>query len=398
MKITDVKVTPVTVPLEAPLRWSMGVETGTTRSIIEIKSDTGEVGIGETYGGNETAAKILAFKNLLIGEDPFEFNKIYNKFVNYFRIPYEASFPPHAYAGIEIALLDLAGKELNKPVSAVMGGTLRTRLKFAGYLFYRYEGEKGIGGENDAEGILKYANDLVDEYKYDTLKLKGGAVPPKEEVRSMQVLRREFGDKMDLRFDPNAAWSVGTSITMIKKMEDLNLEFIEDPAWGISGMSLVRKDIKTPLATNMFVINFDQIPVSIQMRPIDIIMGDIHYWGGPRQMRRVENIAEVFTLGVSMHSDRELGISTAAVLHYLASSHYIYQAADTHYQHQLDDIISEPFDFRGGYVDLPKGSGLGVDIDEAKVKKYNEYYKQHGDVNEFIDPTRPGWIAKIPLW
>ena len=95
MKITDVKVTPVTVPLEAPLRWSMGVETGTTRSIIEIKSDTGEVGIGETYGGNETAAKILAFKNLLIGEDPFEFNKIYNKFVNYFRIPYEASFPPH---------------------------------------------------------------------------------------------------------------------------------------------------------------------------------------------------------------------------------------------------------------------------------------------------------------
>lgn len=398
MKIKELKVTPVTVPLEAPLRWSMGVETGTTRCVIEIKSDTGETGIGETYGGNETAAKILAFKDLLIGEDPFEFNKIYNKFVNYFRIPYEASFPVHAYAGIEIALLDLVGKELNKPVSAILGGTLKNRLKFSGYLFYRYKGKNGVGGENDAESILKYANNLVDEYKYDTLKLKGGAIPPYEEVRTMKVLRDQFGEKMELRFDPNAAWSVSTSITMIKKMENLYLEFIEDPAWGMSGMSLVRKDIKTPLATNMFVINFDQIPAAIQMRPIDIIMGDIHYWGGPRQMRKVENIAEVFTLGVSMHSDRELGISTAAVLHYLASSHYIYQAADTHYQHQLDDIITKPFDFKGGYVDLPKGSGLGVEIDETKIKKYNEYYRLHGDVNEFVDPKRPGWSAKIPLW
>lgn len=398
MKIKELKITPVTVPLEAPLRWSMGVETGTTRCIIEIKSDTGETGIGETYGGNETAAKILAFKDLLIGEDPFEFNKIFNKFVNYFRIPYEASFPVHVYAGIEIALLDLVGKELNRPVSAILGGTLRNRLKFSGYLFYRYKSKNGVGGENDAESVLKYANNLVDEYKYDTLKLKGGVILPYEEVRTMQVLRDQFGEKMELRFDPNAAWSVSTSITMIKKMENLNLEFIEDPAWGMSGMSLVRKDVKTPLATNMFVINFDQIPAAIQMRPIDIIMGDIHFWGGPRQMRKVENIAEVFTLGVSMHSDRELGVSTAAILHFLASSHYIYQAADTHYQHQLDDIITKPFDFKGGYVDLPKGSGLGVEIDETKIKKYNEYYRLHGDVNEFADPKRKGWSAKIPLW
>jgi glucarate dehydratase len=398
MKIKEVKVTPVTVPLEAPIRWSMGVETGTTRSIIEIRSDTGEVGIGETYGGSETASKITAFRHLLIGEDPFEFHKIYTKFMNYFRIPYEASFPPHAYAGIEMALLDLAGKELNRPVSSLLGGTLRRSIKFSGYLFYRYGGADGKGGENDAEGILEYAKELVDTYRYDTLKLKGGVLPPSEEIRTMRRLREEFGDDMNLRFDPNAAWSVSTSINSIRKMEDLDLEFVEDPTWGLNGMSLVRKDVRTPLATNMFVINFDQIPLSVHMRPVDLILGDIHYWGGPLQMRRVENLAEVFSLGVSMHSDRELGISTAAVLHYLASSHYIIQAADTHYQHQLDDILTESIEFKNGCARLPDGPGLGVEIDQKKIKKYNDYYRQHGDVDEFVDERRPGWIASLPLW
>ena len=398
MKIKDIVVTPVTVPLEAPIRWSMGVETGTTRSIVEIIADNGEVGIGETYGGNETVSKIKSFRHLLIGEDPFDFSKIYNKFLNYFRIPYEASFPPHAYAGIEIALLDLAGKELNRPVSSLMGGTLRKEIKFSGYLFYRYEAPDGKGGENSAEGILRYAKDLVDKYKYDTLKLKGGVLPPSEETRSMQLLRQEFGNEMNLRFDPNAAWSVATSINTIRKMDVLGLEFVEDPTWGLNGMSLVRKDVRTPLATNMFVINFDQIAPSVQLRAVDIIMGDIHYWGGPLQMRKVENLAEVFSLGISMHSDRELGISTAAVLHYLASSHYINQAADTHYQHQVDDIITEPIEFRNGFVKLPKGPGLGVEIDRKKMHKYNEYYKSHGDVDEFRDPARPSWTANLPLW
>lgn len=398
MKIKDIETIPVTVPLEAPIRWSMGVETGTTRTIIKIKGDNGEIGIGETYGGNDTASKILAFKDFIIGEDPMELQKIYTKFMNYFRIPYEASFPAHAYAGIEMALIDLIGKDLNKPACVIMGGKLKNKVKFSGYLFYRYRNKNNTGGENSAEGILKYAEDLVNKYKYDTLKLKGGVLEPTEETRTMELLREHFGDKMKLRFDPNAAWSVPTSINMLKMMNPLNLEFVEDPTWGINGMSLVRKDIDIPLATNMCVISFDQIPLAVSSRAIDIIMGDIHYWGGPLQMRKVETIAENFSLGISMHSDRELGISTMAVVHYLASSHYINQAADTHYQHQTDDIITEPIDFNDGYVNVSDNAGLGVDIDDKKLKRYHEYYKEHGDVNEFTDPERPKWHADLPLW
>ena len=239
---------------------------------------------------------------------------------------------------------------------------------------------------------------MVNKYKYDTLKLKGGVLEPTEETRTMELLREHFGDKMKLRFDPNAAWSVPTSINMLKMMNPLNLEFVEDPTWGINGMSLVRKDIDIPLATNMCVISFDQIPLAVSSRAIDIIMGDIHYWGGPLQMRKVETIAENFSLGISMHSDRELGISTMAVVHYLASSHYINQAADTHYQHQTDDIITEPIDFNDGYVNVSDNAGLGVDIDDKKLKRYHEYYKEHGDVNEFTDPERPKWHADLPLW
>ncbi len=87
MKIVDVKATPVTVPFEAPLRWSMGVEIGTTRTIVEIITDKGEKGIGETYGGRDTVNKVKLCKSLLNGEDPFELGRILTKFFNYFRIP-----------------------------------------------------------------------------------------------------------------------------------------------------------------------------------------------------------------------------------------------------------------------------------------------------------------------
>jgi glucarate dehydratase len=399
MQIKDIKVTPVTVPLEAPLRWSMGVETATTRSIIEIIADNGEIGIGETYGGAETVSKILQFKKFLINEDPYNLHKIYLKFINYFRIPYETSFQPHIYAGIEIALLDLLGKDMNKSMSTLLGGSLRDRVEFSGYLFYRYENKTNKkGGENNAEGILRYAREIIERYGFNVLKLKGGVLTPEEELRTIYLLRKELGEKVKLRFDPNAAWSVPTSINILKKMESADIEFVEDPTWGITGMSLVRRDIKIPLATNMCVITFDQIPLAVYTRAIDIIMGDIHYWGGPLQMKKVENTAEIFSLGISMHSDRELGVSTAAIIHYVASSHYIIQASDTHYPHQIDDIITEPFEFKDGYVNVPKGDGLGVDIDYNKLKKYNEYYKEHGEANEFIDPYRPEWIASLPLW
>ncbi len=232
---------------------------------------------------------------------------------------------------------------------------------------------------------------LVEKYGFKGLKLKGGVLRPEVELNALRRLRKQFGDGFQLRFDPNAAWSVETSIRILRQMEELNLEYVEDPTWGIEGMSLVRGSVRIPLATNMGVIWFDQIPSAIRANAIDIIMGDIHYWGGFQLIKRVVNIAETFMLGASMHSDRELGVSTAALLHFMASNPYLVHGADSHYHHQLDDVIESSFEYQKAYFKVPDGPGLGVTVDNQKLKRYHNLYEQIGEADEFVDPRRPGW-------
>ncbi|HLL80691.1 MAG TPA: hypothetical protein VKT25_14380, partial [Ktedonobacteraceae bacterium] len=145
MKIADMRATPVLVPLEAPLRWSMGVETDTTRAIIEVFTDEGITGIGETYGGNEIVHAIETAKPFVLGLDPLQTGLLQHR-LGVFCISYETQVPAVARAGIEMACLDAAGKALNRPVHALLGGAVRERVEVAGYLFFRYQGEHGVGG------------------------------------------------------------------------------------------------------------------------------------------------------------------------------------------------------------------------------------------------------------
>ncbi len=386
--------------MEAPLRWSMGVETGTTRTVVEVYTDKGIVGIGETYGGVRTAQTIVnQCKSLLLGEDPMELGRIISKFSPYFMIPYETSVPPHAFAGVEMACWDALGKLLDRPVSSLLGGTTRNEIPFAAYLFYRYEGKKGIAAIDSPDTMLKYYEKLESRYgKFSGVKIKGGVFAPEKELLAVKRFRESFGEELAIRFDPNAAWSVETSIRILKKMEALDLEFVEDPTPHIEGMARVRRDVHIPLSTNMCVIWFNQIVPAFRLGAIDMIEQDIHFWGGLQLNRKLIAVAETLQLGIATHSDRELGISTAAMLHFLASHPYVSHAADSHYHHQMDDVITEPFAYKNGKMKVPGGPGLGVEIDRKKLKEYADLYKQRGDVNEFYDERRPGWIPEVPLF
>jgi glucarate dehydratase len=397
MKITNIVGTPVTIPMEAPLRWSMGVETGTTRTIIRISTDVGLVGIGETYGGDGTVRALEFAKPFILGMNPLEVSSIVRKLQS-FRISYESHLSSHVIGGIEIACWDVAGKALNRPVASLLGGATRTEIPFAAYLFYRYKGEGNVGGEACAEAIVERCQELVDKHGFQVIKLKGGVLPPDEELRSVQKLRERFPLPYQIRFDPNAAWSVATSLRIMSHMKECDLEYAEDLTANIEGMSLVRKDISVPLATNMMVIAFDHIPTAVKLRAIDIILADVHYWGGLWNNQRLAAVCETFQLGLGMHSDRELGVSTAAMLHLAASTPYMIHAPDSHYHDQVDDVITKPFRYQSGAMHVPEGPGLGVELDEEKVARYHRFYKEQGSVNEFMDPHRPGWVPNLPIF
>ncbi len=375
MKVVDIKITPVTVPMEAPLRWSMGVETGTTRGIIQVITDAGIIGIGETYGGNAVEHAIETARPYILGLNPLETGVLQHR-LGVFRIGYETSVPAIVRAGIEMAFLDAAGKALNCPASSLLGGRVRDRVEFAAYLFYRYKSEDG-----------------------NIVKFKGGVYSPEEEMKCLRLLRRDFPDAR-LRWDPNAAWSVETSIRTGARLlaEGIDLEYLEDPTWNLEGMSQVRKAVPLPLATNMCLVSFEQLAAGIRMRSVDIVLADVHFWGGFRENQRMIAVCDAFQLGVGMHSDRELGVSTAAMLHLAAASPSMVYAVDSHYHDQVDDIVTVPFRYRDGHFDVPSGAGLGVEVDWDKVHRYNRLYKAQGQVNEFYDTRRPNWVPALPIF
>jgi len=247
--------------------------------------------------------------------------------------------------------------------------------------------------------VADYTVELMESHGFRDVKLKNGVLEPAAEIDTVRRIRQTAGSRLrNLRVDPNQAWSVETSIRTLRALDQYDIEFCEDPTWGIEGMSLVRRDVHIPLATNMCCISFEQIPLVVRARALDIILGDMHFWGGPTPLMQLAKVCETFNLGLSLHSDRELGISTAAIIHLAAAQPMVSHAIDSHLPEQSDDIITSPFQFKDGCLALPPGPGLGVELDHEQLDRYHRRYLEQGDRDEFQDERRAGWRSYLPLW
>jgi glucarate dehydratase len=402
LKIVDVRATPVYVPMHHPLRWSFGVEPGLTRTVVELITDEGLVGLGESNGGQSLAQAVLECKPLYIGMDPLDVTRLAKRFAVY-RITSEQMARSAQYklagAAIEMACWDLVGKALGKRCGDLWGGIEKERVEFTAYVFYRYERMDHEGNYSDPQFVAEYTGQLLDTYGFRDVKLKNGVLEPRLEIDTVRRIREVGGAKLrNLRVDPNQAWSVETSIRVLKALEPYDIEFCEDPTWGIEGMGLVRRDSRIPLATNMCCVSFDQIPLAIRSRAIDIVLGDVHFWGGPTAIVQLAKICETFNLGLSMHSDRELGISTAAIVHLAAALPMVSHAIDSHLLDQAGDVVAKPFEFSNGCLSVPTGPGLGVDLDKEQLERFHRLYVEVGERDEFQDEIRLGWHPYLPLW
>ena len=369
MKISRIKTTLVNIPFIAPLRWAGGVEDGWSRCIIEMETDNGLVGLGETLGGSPTKMIIDGdLAPMFLGEDPFATEKILAKtlFVPF----YYGKAGLCAAAALEMACWDL------------LGGRFRDEVPFASYIFYRHSNKNGVGRVANSEEVVAYTKELHTRYDFPAIKFKGGVLPPEEEFEALRALRQEFPRK-NLRYDPNAILSAASSIRLGKLMEPLNIEYYEDPCWGNEAMSRVRERVDIPFATNMCIMDLDQLAQGLRMGSADIILGDIHEWGGISNTRKLQATCEIFQLGFNLHSGGELGISTAAYLHLAASVPALPHALDSHRHQQDGDIIKEGvIDYTTrGTMKVPTGPGLGVELDPQKFALAAEAHRQHGDVS-----------------
>ena len=397
MKITDIKPTTVTVPLEAPLRHANGCHWGRfVRTIVEVETDEGITGLGEMGGGGESAeAAFRGLKPYLVGHDPLQLEQLFWKICNPTASLYNNRAQLHA--AVEFACIDIVGKKLGIRACDLLGGALRESVPFASYLFYRYANEKtGAGGEESAEQIVAHAKDLVAKYGFATHKLKGGVFHPDHDIDVMRALAKAF-PRHRLRLDPNAAWSVEESVRVGRAIEDLNNDYFEDPCFGMEAMRRLRHFVRIPTATNTVVVNFEQLAECIRTDAIDVILLDTTFWGGLRQAYKASVVCEKMHRGVAVHSSGELGIQLATMLHLGATIPNLSFAADAHYHHLADDIIKGgKLKYMNGEIALPRGPGLGVELDREKVKQYAELYRELGNYAYDRDPQRPGWFSVTP--
>jgi glucarate dehydratase len=397
MKIRDIRATTVSVPLEAPLRHANGCHWGRfVRTIVEVETDNGLIGLGEMGGGGETAeAAVRAMKSYLVGHDPARIEEMRFLVANPTASLYNNR--TQIVAALEFACLDILGQAWGVPVCDILGGRLRDRVRFASYGFFRYPNpQTGKGEVRTVEQLVECNRELKQRFGFTTHKLKGGVFHPDYELEAYRALAAAFpGDS--LRFDPNAVWSTEQAVRFGQAIEGLRNDYLEDPVFGLNGMRRTRQLVRIPLATNTVVVNFEQLAANVLHPAVDVILLDTTFWGGIRACVKAAGVCETFQLGIAVHSSGELGIQLATMLHLGAVLPNLAFAADAHYHHLADDIIEGGLmQYQDGAIRVPQGPGLGVKLDRDKLRRYRELYQRLGDYPYDQDPARPGWTPIIP--
>jgi len=421
MRIDDLRITPIALG-DPPLLNASGLHAPyALRIVLEIETDAGITGLSESPGDLDVLDAFIRVQPALRGASVHDLSAIRQLLIRKFGESeqeargdgsWDRRCVVHVLSALEVACLDAVGKRLDCRVADLLGGVVRERVPFAGYLFFKYEGAGGpLGFESDpvatgwaaarqvealdVDGIVAQAQAMIDAYGFRSLKIKAGVFEPEIETAAALALRDTFGAAIPIRIDPNAVWSFETALRQGERLRGA-IEYYEDPVRGQAEMARLRRALDIPLATNMCTTSFAELPTSFSLGSEDILLADHHFWGGLRASMELARICETFGRGLSMHSNSHAGISLAAMTHLGAALPTLRYAFDTHYPWQEDEIlVGGKLRIENGSVQLPDGPGLGVELDRAALARAHARYLACGlvrrDDEAEMQKKQPGW-------
>ena len=413
LKITALRVTPIALP-DPPILYSGGAHGPYfIRTVLELETNAGITGIGETRGSEAITKALEDARSWLIGESPFAYRKFQARL---------ARTPNAVYAGLELACLDLIGRATGRRVCELLGGPVREKVEFSSYLFFRYAadhpralddpnlvddrgaGDKALdpwGEVRTPEAMAEMAWKFRQKWGFRFHKLKGGVFPPDVELETMRAINARFEGKEPLRIDPNAKWSIDTAVRIGEQLKALPLDYYEDPVSGQKAMAEVRQKTGLKMSTNMCVTRVEHIAEAVVNKPVDIVLLDHHSFGGIPTCQAVATVGETLGWSMSQHSNNHGGITMAAMITLGAVTPQLTYASDTHYPWLVEgaDIIVGPnLPIKDGMMDVPRGPGLGVELDRGKLAVAHDRYNKCG-MRGRADAAKmrrfePGW--KVP--
>lgn len=304
----------------------------------------------------------------VVGRSPWASEAIredlWHKGIWMFRKP-TASF---AYPGIDMALWDICGKACGQPLFNLFGGKVR---ESADYFYYLSRGSEESLIEQCQDGIRR---------GYRVFYLKVG-VDIRAEYAMVRAVRQAIGNECRLRLDANAAWTVNEAVRNLDLLDEFHIDFIEQPVSPnpVSNMQEVRARSRVALSANEGLWSAEDAFEQITNRTADVYCFSPYWVGSLAQFQRLSRVAAMQGLEVCKHTHGEFGIAAAAAHHILLTLPNIVDGNQQTAQMMCDDVLKQPLPIAEGPVwKAPQGPGLGVEVDEEKVRKYCDAYRRSG--------------------
>ena len=380
-----------------------------TRNLVILTDSLGHTGIGEIHGGDYTCEALKSCIPLVVGQEIGRYRGIIDSIhkastgetdtegIQSLDIS-KLKFVVKAEWAIECALLDLLGQALNLPMCELLGdGKQRDKVEMLGYLFYVSDKAKAPDlpyiDESDSpdpwfrlrrqemltpEAIVEQAKVLEAKYGFRNFKLKGGVLSGVEEMEAVRALKKAFpNDRINI--DPNGAWKLKEAIEICKPMEGI-LTYVEDPCGpeaGYSGREILsefKNAVRLPVATNMIATDWRQFYHALETKAVDIVLADPHFWGFSGTVRMAQILNE-WGLTWGSHSNNHFDVTLAAFAQVGAAVPGNPTPMDTHWIWQDgQNLLKDAPRIVDGYLEVPKGPGMGVHLDMEKVEAANRLY------------------------
>ena len=379
MKIADVRTWVLRSDLPEPFAFSQGWVRQRAATIVEIVTDDGLSGWGEALCQGlqppEIAAAAIAsaLRPMLIGEDPAQPEVLWHRMYNRTRDYGIKGAVIGAISAIDIALWDILGKSLGRPIHALLGGAFRMRVQPYATGFYRLVGQ-GEGKRLAAEAQRHYENG------FRAMKVKLGFGIDDDLVVMNEIGAALRDAPVTLVIDTNHAYGVADAIRLGRALERYQLRWYEEPVVqeDLAGYREVRQAVGCPVAGGENEFTLFGFRDLIGARAVDIVQPDIAAAGGFTACRHITAIAHANGVAVNPHVWGS-AIGQAASLHLIAAlpdAHPSLHAAQPIFEFDQSahpfrrELVREPVERSGEWVEVPSGPGLGIEVDRAVLEKY----------------------------
>ncbi len=369
--ITRITLHRVSVPMRQLYVSAMYMRRTTERIVVEVETSDGARAFGETNGTDEVLQTCTRMAQKLIGQCPLDRLRLRQAMAGPTVGSRNGLADWAALAGLDMALFDWAGRHFELPIWRMLGGAGGRDFEAVAHIpallldepVDRRELPRLFADPARIRELVDHALHLHRDVGFTAFKVKCTGTSPAWDVAVLRALRTALGDAVKLRWDPNASYPPAQATVLCQQLEELNLEYYEDPTRSIAGMAQLRARMKTPLATNMCVVNFDHLATVLRQPCVDVVLADLVMWGGPQSMVELGDVTPLFGLDLTIHSAFELGIGMAANLQMAAALDPVRRAIDFGLENMVHELIVPHIPVRAGRVAVPDGPGLGVDPD-----------------------------------